>query len=718
MTAVETKMSMRILLLLLWHGISVSLSVLSEDRYSQLSSPEFVTPLKITSRGRDAKAPGWLSYSLKFGGQRHVVHMRVKKFLLSRNLPILTYTDLHALHQDQPAVPADCYYHGYVEGRSNSLVALSTCFGGFQGMLQISGLAYEIEPLRNSTTFEHLVYKLNINGTQLPSMRCGLAKETAYQQFKSGETEKSTLKQNSTEMWWAHSWFLELVVVVDNGFFMSSQSNFSKVQEDVFFIVNVVDSIYQQLDTYVILIGIEIWNHGNVFLMTSIEQVLEDFSRWKQASLSQLQYDTAHIFIKNSLINVLGIAYVAGICHPPIDCGVNNFQGDPLSLFALTVAHELGHTLGMRHDEEFCVCKQNDCIMNAIRMPAEGFTNCSYADFAKTALNQGSCLSSPPSPGKVLMLKRCGNGVIEGEEECDCGSTRQCEKDPCCLMNCTLKPGATCAFGLCCKACKFMPSGRLCRHQANECDLPEWCNGTSHECPEDRYVQDGFPCSGSAYCYQKRCNSHDKQCREIFGDGAKSASQSCYTEINSQGNNFGHCGISGMTYLKCNISDVFCGRIQCENVKKIPHLQDHSALQSTHIHGVTCWSVNYHLGMNTPDAGEVKDGTMCGPGKICMHKQCVRLSLLSQDCLPETCHMRGVCNNKHHCHCNYGWAPPNCLHRGYGGSIDSGPASTPKLVLPLVVILGLAVSFLLMIAIFLYLLKYIHPKKTKVHSSG
>ena len=150
----------------------------------------------------------------------------------------------------------------------------------------------------------------------------------------------------------------------------------------------------------------------------------------------------------------------------------------------------------MQHEKEFCVCGQSACIMNAIRLPAERFTNCSYAEFTKTALNQGSCLHNPPIPGTVFMLKHCGNGVIE-EEKCDCGSIKQCEQDPCCLLNCTLRPGAACAFGLCCKDCKFMPSGELCRPQINECDLPEWYSGRFHQCPEDVHVQNGIPYSGS-----------------------------------------------------------------------------------------------------------------------------------------------------------------------------------------------------------------------------
>uniref|UniRef100_A0A8C3WMS0 Peptidase M12B domain-containing protein n=1 Tax=Catagonus wagneri TaxID=51154 RepID=A0A8C3WMS0_9CETA len=273
---------------LLWLEVSLFPSGLFwARRFQNLSSPDVVIPSKVANQGRGAMAPGWISYSLQFGGQRRVVHLRAKKILVSRHIPMFTYSDQHTLHQDQPFVPDDCYYHGYVEGVPESLVAISTCSGGFQGMLQINELTYEIEPIRHSTTFEHLIYKINTNETQFSPMTCGLTNK-AHQQLEFEEVEKSTVKQNSTYNWWTHSWFLELVVVVDHNFFIYSEGNFSKVQENVFVVINIVDSIYQQLDTYVILIGIEIWNHENVFPMTSIEQVLENFSQWKRISLSQL----------------------------------------------------------------------------------------------------------------------------------------------------------------------------------------------------------------------------------------------------------------------------------------------------------------------------------------------------------------------------------------------------------------------------------------------
>uniref|UniRef100_A0A0P6JKK8 Disintegrin and metalloproteinase domain-containing protein 21 preproprotein n=2 Tax=Heterocephalus glaber TaxID=10181 RepID=A0A0P6JKK8_HETGA len=722
MGAVEDRASMRVTLVLLWLEVSLMSSSLSQAGPAQrLSSPEVVTPLKVTSRGRGAKTPGWLSYSLLFGGQRHVVHMRVKKLMVSTHLPVLTYTEQHALLEDHSFIPDDCYYHGYVEGALESLVVFSACWGGLQGVLQINDLMYEIEPIRHSAAFEHLVYRLNSNETQFPRMKCGLTeKKTARQRLELEVGENLVQKNNSAGDWWTHIQFLELVVVIDHDFFVYSQSNLSKVQEDIFLVANIVDSLYHQLSTYVTLIGLEIWNQGNIFQMTSIEQVWSDFSQWKKTRLSQLQHDAAHIFIKSSRINILGLAYVAGICRSPIDCGVCNFQGDPWSLFANTVAHELGHILGMQHDEEFCSCGKSGCVMSALRIPkAERFTNCSYVDFMKTILNQGSCLHNFPRPVKVFLPNRCGNAVVEREEECDCGAIQQCEHDPCCLLNCTLRPGAACAFGLCCKDCKFMPSGELCREQVNECDLPEWCNGTSHWCPEDAHVQDEIPCSENAYCYQKQCNNHDQQCREIFGQKAQSAPQNCYREINSQGNTFGHCGINGTVYLKCNMSDIFCGRIQCASVEDMPHIRDHFVLQNVHVSGVPCWSIGHRLGVSIPDIGEVKDGTACGAGKICIHKKCVSLSVLPRVCLPETCNMRGTCNNKNHCHCTDGWSPPDWLHRGYGGNIDSGPVSTAKRVfLTLVVILSVSVLMcLLMVGLYIYSRMRSGPEQTEDHSS-
>ncbi|XDA78635.1 hypothetical protein R6Z07F_008725 [Ovis aries] len=677
MTVGEALVHFRVTPLLLWFGVCLFISGHCQARPSQhFSSPELVIPLKVTGWGRNAKVPGWLSYSLRFGGQRHITHMKVKKLLISRPLPVFTYTDQRSLHQDQPYLPDDCYYHGYVEGVPKSLVALSTCSGGFRGVLQINDLAYEIEPVRSSATFEHWVYRIDSDDTQFPRKRCGLTEEEIARQL---ELHNFTLKQSSYTGWWTHLLFLELVVVVDNLRFVHSGSNVSVVQIEIATVVNVINSLYHPLEVDVTLTGLEIWTEGNQIATENMDTMLEDFAVWKFFNLdNRLPHDAAHLFIKKSFGIQLGLAYVDGVCQNPLNCAIIVFEDDSLFDTGLIVTHELGHNLGMLHDTEFCVCEFEFCIMYPAKAVTSKFSNCSYGEFWNNVMRKGFCLISPPNPANIFRIEYCGNLVVEEGEECDCGTVQQCKRDHCCLPDCTLKPGAACAFGSCCKNCKVRSTGTLCRKQINACDLPEWCNGASHQCPEDVYVQDGIPCSDSAYCYKKNCVNHDEQCREIFGKDARSASRSCYKEINTQGNRFGHCGIRDIEYIKCEVPDILCGRVQCENVEVIPNLMEHSTVHQFQVNDTTCWGTDYHIGMSIPDVGQVKDGTMCGQKKICVHSRCVSMVPEPQACQPKTCHMKGVCNSKQECHCNPGWAPPYCKDKGSGGSNSSGPPGNPQ----------------------------------------
>lgn len=40
----------------------------------------------------------------------------------------------------------------------------------------------------------------------------------------------------------------------------------------------------------------------------------------------------------------------------------------------------------------------------------------------------------------------CGNGIVDGDEECDAGTNSKIGLDKCCTPECKLKPTATCRY--------------------------------------------------------------------------------------------------------------------------------------------------------------------------------------------------------------------------------------------------------------------------------
>ncbi|XP_062824150.1 disintegrin and metalloproteinase domain-containing protein 21-like [Anolis carolinensis] len=635
-------------------------------------SYEVTIPKKLTPRYGQEESKG-ISYLLHIEGKGHMFHLRQKKAFVPKHFPVFTYNKVGELQVDYPFIKDDCFYHGFVQGQLSSQVTLSICSGGLRGVFGFDNMTYEIEPVQASASFQHIVYRLEEKEGAV-RMRCGVTKEEERrQEILLQNTEKVVVKRNSQNVWWAHVRYAKVAIVVDNERFVRFDSNETVVTLHVLDIFHTAISFYDALSVQLFLVGLEIWSERNLInTATTQGAVLWDFGEWRRRSLlTRLQNDAAHLFLYKDRPPVLGIAYLETICSTHYAVGVNYFTSDNLYYFSITFAHELGHNLGMAHDQRYCRCDRATCIMARYQDITDQFSNCSYRDYFKFRNHQ--CLLIPP--GEVLhRFTYCGNKVVEDGEQCDCGKEDECESDPCCQSNCVLRPGATCAFGSCCRNCQYVPARSICRRNVSICDLPEYCHGSSEWCPEDVYVQDGAPCRDGAYCYQGNCTTHDRQCKIIFGSQATVASEDCFRIMNARGDRFGNCGLKHGVYSKCTTSNILCGRIQCSDVDDLPMLEDHSTMIQTQAGDIECWGLDYHSGMEIPDYGAVRDGTPCGTDMICIGGECLHVSLLNYDCNVTKCHNRGVCNTYKHCHCDYGWAPPDCLKEGYGGSSDSGPA--------------------------------------------
>ncbi|KAG6932975.1 ADAM metallopeptidase domain 9 [Chelydra serpentina] len=639
----------------------------------RFASYEVIVPRKLAAKAGKATKDE-VSYVIKAEGKNHVVHLKQKKGFLVKNFPVFTYDARGQLRVDQPHIPDDCYYHGYVEDTPESHVALSTC-SGLRGFLQIGNLNYGIEPVETSFTFQHRLYRTE--EMEPKAVTCGLtAKEIKYQ---ASDTERRQVPKAEEFHPWTHTKYMELFIVVDKLRFEYSGRNITNVSMQVVDVVSMVDELFYRLRLRVLLTGLEIWTERNPITIThNISAVLSNFNLWRRRHIyPRAPHDVGHLFVYMNFGANIGKAYLRSVCDKNRASGVEAFMHGPSREFAVLVAHELGHNIGMKHDERLCVCANKSCIMNKESSRTSLFSNCSKYYFLDVMnKGKGNCLFNIPEPHKLFTIQRCGNKIVDQGEDCDCGNLQECRRDPCCHHNCTLKPRAVCSVGQCCRKCKFLPAGRTCRAIADECDLPEYCDGISEWCPEDVYRQDGNACSDEGYCYNGKCATHNLQCESIFGKGASAAPEMCFNELNVKADRFGNCGGDGKetAFEKCNHSNSLCGRVQCVNVQNIPVLEEYATIIQTPVGTGWCWGTDYHPGIDIVDIGVVADGTMCGNAKVCMNRTCMAASVIKRACDEDNkCNGRGVCNNNKHCHCIMGWAPPNCQFRGFGGSIDSGP---------------------------------------------
>ncbi|TRY96845.1 hypothetical protein DNTS_015414 [Danionella cerebrum] len=686
---------------------------------SQISSYEVTVPRRISRQRRNQESSEKVSYVIQARGKERVVILERNELLLPEAFTVFSYghdgslltqrTNTTSVDADDVAIKrcllsvscqGHCHYRGYIEDVEGSSAALSLC----------SGLSsFGIEPLEGSSSGEHLIYRLE--DVESEALSCGTPHSHGLDN-ESSPWEHSIsygrpIRRRRAVLHQTH--YVELLLVVDNERYNYKNRNDTAVHEEMVQLANYVDSfsgfsfsmgphlrsslqMYVALNIRIVLVGLMIWSQQNLINTNgSAGEVLGRFTQWREKELvPQQRHDSAQLILtprgdSHSLLHrkkgfggTAGMAFVGTACSRSHGGGINAFTNNNVMSFASIVAHELGHNLGMNHDDSRnCRCDVPHCIMNSGATGSRNFSSCSADDFEKMILNSGGrCLLNIPRLDEAYSAPFCGNKLVDAGEECDCGSEQECEKDPCCEpRSCRLRAGAQCAFGICCKNCRFLPGGAVCRSSTDECDLTEYCNGSSALCQNDVFKQNGHPCrEGQAYCYNGQCQLHDDQCQEIFGKKAKAAPELCFKDVNSKGDRFGNCGYPSSGFRKCESRNAMCGKLQCENVQAaIPFGIKPSFIQ-TPLAGTTCWGVDFRLGSDVPDPGMVNEGTKCGDNKVCLNFECRSADVLGYDCdVERKCHGHGVCNSNKNCHCEYGWAPPFCQESGYGGSVDSGP---------------------------------------------
>ncbi|KAM4636631.1 disintegrin and metalloproteinase domain-containing protein 8 isoform 2-T2 [Discoglossus pictus] len=466
--------------------------------------------------------------------------------------------------------------------------------------------------------------------------------------------------------------YVELYLVVDNAEYRKYPDR-TALQRRMIQIVNHVDKLYRSLNFRVALIGMEVWAYKDKILVSSnADTTLKNFLTWRKSDLlRQRQHDNAQLITGVDFDSTtVGLATKLAMCTGDSG-GVNQDHSDNPIGAASTMAHEMGHNLGMSHDEDVagCTCAESrergGCVMSrSVGMVyPKLFSTCSQTDL-QTFLTDASptCLYNTPDTDQLFGGPVCGNHFVEAGEACDCGTLEECT-NPCCnATTCQLKEGAECAQGECCQQCKIRHVGHMCRKEKDDCDLPEYCTGTSAQCPEDDFKENGVTCGyGQGYCYNGECPSHRQQCKTLWGSDAQVAPDICYNN-NARGDGHLHCKISGQ-YRGCKPKDVKCGSLHCIKGKEFPITRKRYSI--TLVNGLECKLAELPDNESdmTTDPGLVQTGTKCGMGKVCFEGECQGLSVYGVQNCSAKCNNRGVCNHKRECHCDPGWSPPYCTRK-------------------------------------------------------
>lgn len=641
------------------------------------SSYETVIPKRLPVKGSEDPG-GRVSYMLLMQGRQQLLHLEVKGDHSASNFPVYSYHN-GILGQEMPLLSQDCHYEGYMEGVPGSFVSVNIC-SGLRGILIKEETSYSIEPVLSSKEFEHILYTV----AHQPRVSCSVIPKDSP--GDTGQQQRSRRPDDLRELsdLWSHTKYVEMFVVVNHQRFQMWGSSVTETVRAVVDIIALANSFTRGLNTEMVLVGVEVWTEGDLIeAPVDLQATLRNFNRWRQEELlGRVRHDVAHLIVGHHPGENEGQAFLNGACSGGFAAAVEAFHHEDVLLFAALVAHELGHNLGIQHDHPACACDpKHFCLMHEDITKDSGFSNCSSDDFYHFLHDhRGACLLDKPwHQSRKRRAARCGNGVVEESEECDCGSA--CDSHPCCEPTCTLKDGAECSDGLCCYNCNFRKKGALCRPVEDVCDLPEFCDGHSQECPVNSYKQDGTLCDRIYYCSGGWCRNPDKQCTKIYGYPARSAPDDCYILMNTKGNRFGNCGhpsTANSGYEACSDEDIFCGKLVCTDVSYLPQVRPLHTLLQVPYGDDWCWSMDAYNATDVPDFGDVQGGTYCAPNKVCTESLCTDHTVLQYDCEPEEmCHGKGVCNNLRHCHCDDGFAPPDCNSPGNGGSVDSGPVGKP-----------------------------------------
>ncbi|XP_072436427.1 disintegrin and metalloproteinase domain-containing protein 12-like [Chiloscyllium punctatum] len=347
----------------------------------KLTEPLSLPSKNITEWELQSDHENRVRYLLRFRARDHLLHLVKTQDLLTQ-----TYSESHYLANGSTVTEArhhlnHCCYTGFVEGIEDSSVSLCTC-QGLSGYISIGDQRYAIDPMENSNQ-KHKVIQLGHVRTKrhiLPPFPI------------------TSMSRNANLS-------IELFLVADREEFLRNGGDLRKTQERLITLAHHVNQIYyKELNIQIFLVGIEIWTTRNkISSSQDTSKALLNFMKWRSKELlPRIHHDNAQLISGMPFKESVGQAYLNAMCSEERSGGVVKDTWASTREVAKYIAHEIGHNLGMYHDEPSCQCPvtSGKCLLaeSAVWMMNPVFSNCSIASLKQFLNHQNiSCLMDRPN---------------------------------------------------------------------------------------------------------------------------------------------------------------------------------------------------------------------------------------------------------------------------------------------------------------------------------
>ena len=164
--------------------------------------------------------------------------------------------------------------------------------------------------------------------------------------------------------------FIELQIVNDKYSYDSHGKDVDKLEFINAVVINEVDLLYNSLGIDVVISSIVTWTSENKVDGYEDENTLLDNFATYNTEFLPYKYDVTILLSAFQFSTTLGVSFLGGACQI-FNAVFVGIQSTDIHFIATTIAHEVGHTLHMIHDEDYpfgecsCIDLTGKCIMTS-----------------------------------------------------------------------------------------------------------------------------------------------------------------------------------------------------------------------------------------------------------------------------------------------------------------------------------------------------------------